>query len=92
MRRYGKPFRHFFKRGYRQGIKIKIKAKKMTPLDHYCKHGRGEGRALRLLTAVGGFEGTLDEEAFMLVSASLPRAPASPVPLPLGECCGRFSS
>lgn len=67
MATYQKPFKHFFKRGYKKGLHIKIRSKPITPLGHYCGKGFTEGRRLWMLTPVGAFDGVLDADAFLNV-------------------------
>lgn len=67
-KQYNKPFRHFFKKGYRQGLHIKVKAVPQSPLGHYCNQGWKEQRPLWFLTKVGAFYGVLDVEAFVEVT------------------------
>ena len=66
-RMYGKPFKHFFKKGFKQGLHIKIIAPKLSPLKHYCTLGWKEGRRLRLRSSVGTFDGVVNMEAFLEV-------------------------
>lgn len=65
---YGKHFKHFFKRGYKRGNVIMLKAEGMTPLSHYCKKGHPSGRMLPMRTSVGIFDGVFDEGAYAAVS------------------------
>lgn len=67
-KKHGKPFRHFFRKGYKQRVHIKIKAKRLSPLGHYCTQGWKEGRRLWARTAMGAFDGVLDVEAFLEVN------------------------
>lgn len=66
-KKYGKRFKHFFRRGFNEGLHIKVISESMSPLAHYCRYGHAEGRELWLLTAVGAFDGVLDKVAFMSV-------------------------
>lgn len=68
METYGKKsFSHYFRKGYEEGLHLLLLQEEMTPMGHFCKKGHAEGRRVTFRTAVGQFEGVLDEEKFLEV-------------------------
>lgn len=67
-KKYNKKFRHFFNAGYRKRLHIKVTGRALSPLEHFCKRGFKEGRQLRVKTAIGVFDGTVDLGIFREVS------------------------